>query len=48
MSKEDFDGIELADETSKSVVVALADFSEVLKPEQRAELVEWMSRFHER
>jgi Spy/CpxP family protein refolding chaperone len=42
------DGIKLADEASKSVVVALSDFSEVLKPEQRAELVEWMSRFHER
>jgi len=42
------DGIKLADDASKSVVVALADFSEVLKPEQRAELVEWMSRFHER
>ena len=42
------DGIKLADEASKSVVTALADFSDVLKPEQRAELVEWMSRFHER
>lgn len=42
------DGLKLADEASKTVVAALADFSEVLKPEQRAELVEWMRRFHER
>jgi Spy/CpxP family protein refolding chaperone len=42
------DGIKLADEASKSVVAALADFSDVLRPEQRAELVEWMSRFHGR
>jgi Spy/CpxP family protein refolding chaperone len=40
--------LKLADEASRSAVAALADFAEVLKPEQRAELKEWAERFHGR
>jgi Spy/CpxP family protein refolding chaperone len=38
--------IQLADEASRLAVAALADFADVLRPEQRAELVEWATRFH--
>ncbi len=40
--------IKLADEASRLAVVALADFADVLRPEQRAELMEWAARFHGR
>jgi Spy/CpxP family protein refolding chaperone len=40
--------IKLADEASRLAVGALADFAEVLRPEQRAELMEWTARFHGR
>lgn len=40
--------LKLADEASRTVVGALADLAEVLKPEQRAELMEWAARFHGR
>lgn len=40
--------LKLADEASRTAVAALADFAEVLKPEQRAELMDWASRFHGR
>jgi len=42
------EGLKLADEASRTIVAGLADFAEVLKPEQRAELVEWVERFHGR
>lgn len=38
----------LADAASRAAIGALADFAEVLKPEQRAELLEWAARFHGR
>ncbi|HJS56997.1 MAG TPA: Spy/CpxP family protein refolding chaperone [Vicinamibacteria bacterium] len=40
--------LKLADEASRAAVAALADFAEVLKPEQRAELMDWAARFHGR
>lgn len=40
--------IKLADEASRLALGALADFAEVLRPEQRAELMEWAGRFHGR
>ncbi len=40
--------LKLADEASRAAVAALADFAEVLKPEQRAELMDWAERFHGR
>ena len=41
-------GLKLADEASRTIVSGLADFAEVLKPEQRAELMEWVERFQGR
>jgi periplasmic protein CpxP/Spy len=38
--------IEIADEASKKLTVALADLAEVLTPEQREELLELGARFH--
>lgn len=40
------DGLELADEASRAAVSAAGDFASVLKPEQRAELLEWANRMH--
>lgn len=40
--------MKLADEASRTAIAALADFAEVLKPEQRTELLEWAERFHGR
>lgn len=40
------DGIKLADEASKAAIAAVGDFASVLKPEQRAELLEWAERMH--
>jgi Spy/CpxP family protein refolding chaperone len=40
------DEIALADEASKRAVAAIADLGEVLTPEQRAELVAFVHRFH--
>jgi len=42
------EGLKLADEASRTVVAALTDFAEILKPEQRTELAEWAARFHGR
>ena len=39
-------GMGLADEASRIVVDGVADLAEVLSPEQRAELLELMHRFH--
>jgi Spy/CpxP family protein refolding chaperone len=41
-------GLQLADEASRVAIAALGDVADVLKPEQRAELLEWAQRFHER
>ena len=40
------DGMALADEASRIVVDGVADLAEVLSPEQRAELLELLHRFH--
>jgi Spy/CpxP family protein refolding chaperone len=40
------DGIKLADDASRVAVAALGDFADVLKPEQRQELLEWAKRMH--
>jgi Spy/CpxP family protein refolding chaperone len=40
------DGIKLADAASKAAVSAVGDFASVLKPEQRAQLLEWAERMH--
>ncbi len=40
------DGIAMADEASRIAVGGVADLAEVLSPEQRAELVELLHRFH--
>jgi Spy/CpxP family protein refolding chaperone len=40
------DGIAMADEASRIAVDGVADLAEVLSPEQRAELVELLHRFH--
>ena len=42
------DGMKLADDASKLAVTAFGDFADVLKPEQRAELLEWAQRMHAR
>ncbi|HET7291780.1 MAG TPA: Spy/CpxP family protein refolding chaperone [Vicinamibacteria bacterium] len=38
--------LRLADEASRAAIAALADFAEVLRPEQRAELLDWAERLH--
>lgn len=40
------DGLRLADAASKSAIAAVGDFASVLKPEQRAQLLEWADRMH--
>ncbi len=42
------EGMRLADDASKVAVAAFGDFADVLKPEQRAELLEWAQRMHAR